>query len=287
MISDEYVKQLFLNGQDALSKDENLRSEVYTQFFRGIIDHNWPDHHPGGCKRDMAVFHRFKVIPRYCFDCYKISIEPRTVIELFKLMFFFEKLDLPDDNTRKCMTEKRAQVSGFYKGFIYCRGIKEAEKIVNMIQKPIAEEISKKIPITVKRGCSEYALAFPEYAQIGKGKTMMAYKEEWQVYENMVDENFVVDAELSESDTHNHSSYTLDEYVTMFYWLQYAAAIGDMSYLKISGKTMTPMENLQRPSAFVPVNNVRKKAAKKIGRNDPCTCGSGKKYKHCCGIPIS
>ncbi len=21
----------------------------------------------------------------------------------------------------------------------------------------------------------------------------------------------------------------------------------------------------------------------KIGRNDPCTCGSGKKYKHCCG----
>lgn len=22
---------------------------------------------------------------------------------------------------------------------------------------------------------------------------------------------------------------------------------------------------------------------KKVGRNDPCTCGSGKKYKHCCG----
>jgi SEC-C motif-containing protein len=21
----------------------------------------------------------------------------------------------------------------------------------------------------------------------------------------------------------------------------------------------------------------------KIGRNDPCTCGSGKKFKHCCG----
>jgi preprotein translocase subunit SecA len=23
--------------------------------------------------------------------------------------------------------------------------------------------------------------------------------------------------------------------------------------------------------------------AKKIGRNDPCPCGSGKKYKQCCG----
>jgi SEC-C motif-containing protein len=24
------------------------------------------------------------------------------------------------------------------------------------------------------------------------------------------------------------------------------------------------------------------KAAAKVGRNDPCPCGSGKKYKHCC-----
>ena len=29
--------------------------------------------------------------------------------------------------------------------------------------------------------------------------------------------------------------------------------------------------------------NTPKKAGKKIGRNDPCPCGSGKKYKHCCG----
>ncbi|MBR7146159.1 MAG: SEC-C domain-containing protein, partial [Oscillospiraceae bacterium] len=28
---------------------------------------------------------------------------------------------------------------------------------------------------------------------------------------------------------------------------------------------------------------VRKTAAQKVGRNDPCPCGSGKKYKQCCG----
>ena len=28
---------------------------------------------------------------------------------------------------------------------------------------------------------------------------------------------------------------------------------------------------------------VRKTASQKIGRNDPCPCGSGKKYKKCCG----
>ena len=25
----------------------------------------------------------------------------------------------------------------------------------------------------------------------------------------------------------------------------------------------------------------------KVGRNDPCPCGSGKKYKKCCGAPKS
>lgn len=25
------------------------------------------------------------------------------------------------------------------------------------------------------------------------------------------------------------------------------------------------------------------KATAKVGRNDPCPCGSGKKFKHCCG----
>ncbi len=25
--------------------------------------------------------------------------------------------------------------------------------------------------------------------------------------------------------------------------------------------------------------------APKAGRNDPCPCGSGKKYKRCCGTP--
>lgn len=26
-----------------------------------------------------------------------------------------------------------------------------------------------------------------------------------------------------------------------------------------------------------------KRSTPKVGRNDPCPCGSGKKYKNCCG----
>jgi preprotein translocase subunit SecA len=36
-------------------------------------------------------------------------------------------------------------------------------------------------------------------------------------------------------------------------------------------------------TAGAPVKQVKKTAADKVGRNDPCPCGSGKKYKKCCG----
>lgn len=37
---------------------------------------------------------------------------------------------------------------------------------------------------------------------------------------------------------------------------------------------------LQRRQAPEPARSI------KIGRNDPCPCGSGKKYKHCCGATV-
>jgi preprotein translocase subunit SecA len=38
----------------------------------------------------------------------------------------------------------------------------------------------------------------------------------------------------------------------------------------------------EAPKKKEPVS-VAKKTGHKVGRNDPCPCGSGKKYKHCCG----
>ncbi len=36
-------------------------------------------------------------------------------------------------------------------------------------------------------------------------------------------------------------------------------------------------------TAGAPVKQLKKEASDKVGRNDPCPCGSGKKYKKCCG----
>ena len=37
-------------------------------------------------------------------------------------------------------------------------------------------------------------------------------------------------------------------------------------------------------AAAEPAKTVQsRRSAEKVGRNDPCPCGSGKKYKRCCG----
>lgn len=38
----------------------------------------------------------------------------------------------------------------------------------------------------------------------------------------------------------------------------------------------------EAPIPDAPVEQVKKKG-QDVGRNDPCPCGSGKKYKKCCG----
>ncbi len=47
-------------------------------------------------------------------------------------------------------------------------------------------------------------------------------------------------------------------------------------------KVSTPVSRAAGVSS-APAKVAPKVAGKKVGRNDPCPCGSGKKYKHCCG----
>ena len=282
MISDKDVLQIFQKGQVILAPYLKPGMRIYTQFCRGISPHLWKKQHPGSCKRHIAVFNKFNIIPEYCFNCYKIVVEPRTVIELFKLMVVFEKLELKNDNTRKCMVESREYLSGTYKGFIYCTGIEEGKEILNIIQQIVSKEISNKIPISIKRGCSEYAASYPEFAEVNQNKTPMKYRNEWSKYEDLADKEFKIDVPDTLIDTYNTPTYTPRDAQIMLAWLRYAATVGDLSYLEISQETLQPFANLKRSFTHSPVKKNIEKSEPKIGRNEPCICGSGKKYKKCC-----
>jgi len=48
-------------------------------------------------------------------------------------------------------------------------------------------------------------------------------------------------------------------------------------------KVSTPVSRRASADAAGPAKTAPRVSGKKVGRNDPCPCGSGKKYKHCCG----
>jgi hypothetical protein len=163
----------------------------------------------------------------------------------------FEKIVLPIDNTRKCMVEEREYCSGAYKGFVFCRGMEEANEVIKIVQAAVYEDISPQVSVTIKRGCSEFEVGYPEYTKIENGP-VMNYNEDWQKYEDMVEDFLVAKGYVKPDISAIKASgprqrYTPGEILGMQYWTRYAATIGDTSYIKIIGQTIRPIPNLNRP----------------------------------------
>ena len=133
-------------------------------------------------------------------------------------------------------------------------GVDEGNEICKLVRNIVADEISDRIPVTVKRGCSEYAIAYPEYAQIGEGMKSMEYRAEWQEIEDRADATIATTAPPPASATYNRPSYTLRDAQAMRGWLKYAATIGDSSYIGIAGCVLPPLKGIKRPP-FVPVDD--------------------------------
>jgi hypothetical protein len=256
MITDQDVVQLF--GSFAcvplgLSEAE-IKGKQNQIFRRGE-----GEHYPAGCTRHLALFSRLNVIPEYCFDCCKIIIAPRNVMELFKLLMIFDsdKFDLQIENTRKCMVEERDYCSGTYKGYIFCRGAEDGKATLELAKKVISEHISPEVNVELKRGCSEYAIKYPKFEQAVPGKKrgqhVMEYKKSWRTQEAFFDANFSIIEQKVELHANDQTSYSSAggavEYIgydvfCMQYWLRYAATIGDESYLSITGEAIQPLPHL-------------------------------------------
>ena len=86
------------------------------------------------------------------------------------------------------MIEIRSEISGFYKGLIYCSSLEEAFQIADYLDVLVKERFGSNLPLAVKRGCSEYPMAFPDYKAINKsGAQLMNYNEDWKSIEDEYD----------------------------------------------------------------------------------------------------
>ena len=137
------------------------------------------------CKRHKKVFDTYDVIPKFCFNCYKVQIEPENLVDLIKLYIIFDNISLPKNNIRKCMIEKRANMSGKYKGLIYCSSIEESKLIEKKLNVILKNNLNKSTICKIKRGCSEFALKYPKYNSFKKDS--LNYKEDWKNYETLID----------------------------------------------------------------------------------------------------
>ena len=227
-ISDDDVVTFFQRCNNVIFENINYVNSDETEIFRSnTVDLK--------CERHFKVFNAFNAIPEYCFGCYKVQVGLRNVMELFKLYFVFDKLNLKNNNPRKCMLEMRPEVPGAYKGYIYCFSLSEANEIQNQLTTILNKKINKNISITVKRGCSEFGIAYPQYKKINQNDgQLMKYNEKWRSKEKFIDDKL---AKRNQSKQRvlrkNLPGATVSDILIMCNWLVYAKIIGDPSYKKI------------------------------------------------------
>ena len=221
IISDDKIIELFCKSSKIIKEYDLKLGTDLTQVYRSnSINLN--------CKRHKTIFNKFNIIPKFCFGCYKVQVEPKSIIDLIKLFVVFDRIKLTENNTRKCMIETRPKTSGFYKGLIYCSNLEEAYQIANYLEIVLKENIKSELHVSVKRGCSEYPVSFPEYKAINKsGTQLMEYNEDWKSIEE--DYDSLSSIKLSKIQTSSLSSLNLLDILIIRNWIDYAKGIGDTS----------------------------------------------------------
>jgi tetratricopeptide (TPR) repeat protein len=199
------------------SVDKNLSTNNLQIYRRNNVDLN--------CKRHKEIFEEKNIIPKFCFDCYKVQVDVTTVLDLIRLAALFYVIEFESDLTRKCLVEVRPNIPGSYKGLIYCRGMDQAHTVKKQLDLNV-KNIDKNLIAKIKKGCSQFSLAFPEYGKVAESEEeTMQFPQEWQALENEFDDKNLIlpKTQLISS----LKEFCLSDYLIIQKWIDYAKGIGD------------------------------------------------------------
>ena len=228
-----------LNKIDFLKETLNQSENIIKKYYKNLILEDTQIYRKNSqdlnCKRHFKVFNKFNIIPKFCFSCYKVQINLKNVIDLIKLYFVFDKINLQNNNTRKCAIELRDKVKGNYKGYIYCRELIEAKKIKEKLYKILINEKFNEFKIELKHGCTEYYNSFPKFKKINlKGEQEFNYNENWYKKENIIDElNPIRSKKNKKIFIQSSKGINLSDILIIKNWISYASITCDHSYKKI------------------------------------------------------
>ena len=227
LINDETIKDI-LNQSEKILKESNVNFNFNeTQIFRrNKVDLN--------CKRHLDIFTTHKIIPKFCFSCFKVQITLDNILDLIKLYFYFNNVNLRNNNIRKCVVELRKKVDGNYKGYIFSDSLQDAKEIEEKLNNELQNEKIYLNKIEIKRGCTEYYDEFELYKDINQNVYNIIYKEDWTDIEKRFDEKYFI-SKINDEKVYNNTlnKFNLSDFLIIKNWLLYAKIIDDDSYKKI------------------------------------------------------
>jgi len=227
LINDETIKDI-LNQSEKILKESNVNFNFNeTQIFRrNKVDLN--------CKRHLDIFTTHKIIPKFCFSCFKVQITLDNILDLIKLYFYFNNVNLKNNNIRKCVVELRKKVDGNYKGYIFSDSLQDAKEIEEKLNNELQNEKIYLNKIEIKRGCTEYYDEFELYKDINQNVYNTIYKEDWTDIEKRFDEKYFI-SKINDEKVYNNTlnKFNLPDFLIIKNWLLYAKIIDDDSYKKI------------------------------------------------------
>ena len=223
-IDDFKIKNFFTKSTKIVDKYFKNLGSPDTQIFRQNSDNL-------NCNRHFKVFNTFNAIPEFCFGCFKIVIDLTNVLDLFKLYFVFDNLYLGLNNIRKVMIETRDNVSGTYKGLIYCKNVNEVNSIKEKLHKLLSKNIGNNFSISAKRGCTEFGIKYPQFKKISLNESeMMKYNNTWKEKEKIIDNQIYNENSEKGLVYPSLKGPKLSDILIMKNWLIYAKKINDNSF---------------------------------------------------------
>ena len=186
------------------------------------------------CARQLSIFNKYKIIPKFCFSCYKVQITLTNVLDLIKIYFYFNDLYLEKNNIRKCMVELRENVSGNYKGYLYAGSINEAKNIEKIVTNDLIKKEINFEKIAIKHGCTEYYDQFELFKNVDEDITNKVYQKEWDNIEKEFDRDNLIKENIKEKIFDNTlNKFSLPDFLIIKNWLLYAKIIRDNSINKV------------------------------------------------------
>ena len=185
------------------------------------------------CDRHFGIFNKYNIIPKFCFSCYKLQINVN-VLDLTKLYFYFNNLNLEKNNIRKCMIELREKVLGNYKGYLYANSIDEAQNLKEIIKNDLINYEINFEKIEIKHGCTEYYEQYELYKNIQEDVTDKIYQKGWYKIEKDFDEKkFNIENKKEKIYDSTLNKFNLSDFLIIKNWFIYANIINDYSYKDI------------------------------------------------------